>query len=78
MSYLADPYTEGSIQKIYISHTLDNKADVWIVQFKSGEEKILNLINPFTLKFDIDRNAVLKAQNILKKKNPRTFICSIM
>lgn len=78
MSYLADPNTEGSIQKIYISQTLDNNADVWMVQFKTGHEKILNLVNPFTLKFDTDRKAVLRAQNILKKKNPRSFICTIM
>jgi hypothetical protein len=80
MSYIATPGTDGEIQRIYVAFTLDssNNAEVWKVQYKTGKESLLNLVNPYTLKFDTDRNAVKKAQFLLKKKNPRTTICTIM
>ena len=78
MSYNASSDSEGVIQKIYIAHKLDNSKDVWMVQFKSGDEKLLNLVNPLEMKFDNDRLAVQKAQQLLRKKNPYTFICTIM
>ncbi len=77
-SYTAAPNTEGSIQRIYMDHVLDNKAEVWMVQFKTGEVKILNMVNPYALKFSSDKRAVEIAQAAIKKKIPRTFICTIM
>lgn len=77
MSYTASD-SEGVIQKIYIAHKLDNSKDVWMVQFKNGEETLLNLVNPLNMKFDCDRIAVEKAQTVLRRKNPYSFICTIM
>jgi hypothetical protein len=80
MSYIAAPGSEGEIQRIYISYFLDNlqKTDVYRVEFKSGKDMLLNLVNPYALKFDCDRLAVQKAQSLFKKKNPRGFVCTIM
>jgi hypothetical protein len=77
-SYTAPPNTDGQIQKIYVDFSLPNGKEVWMVEYKDGKKEILNLVNPFALKFDGDRIAVQKAQEDLQKKNPRTTICTIM
>ncbi len=77
-AYTAKEGTEGIIQRIYVAYYLDNRAPVYHVDYKTGDTCILNLVNPNDMKFDCDRNAIIEGQAFLKKKLPKTTICSVM